>query len=253
MTQAMLETLLHPWRKFPQILVFYASVWLVGAATLTFVDIAFHEKAIPPQAPSIETNPVKENRSKPSPEVIANAWNAARASNDINTLYIFIARFPDSQYAAEARKRIGELEKIQKMQVADAGDSISIVAQLLENKDRDPAPLDKFVISKGFEREYPLGFAIFYFDGHKTLSYGNTTADIKFDPTTIEVVRIAINELCISGFVLVAHGTTIYIDGTCFGTSEGNVLKLMKVGDVSVEVQALGQSTAGAAWIIGLK
>jgi hypothetical protein len=254
MTQTALNTLSRPWRKFPQILGFYAVIWVVGAVALTLIHIAFDEPATQPQAPNFEIpKPPEGNKHEPVPQAVANAWNAARASNDINTLNIFISRFPTSQYAEEARKLINNLEQADKMQVADADAGIRVVAQLLENKDTKPASLDAFITSNGFDKKYPLGFVLFYSDGRKTLYYPvNTNNDVQFDPSTIRALRLTAMNFCFSGFSATLKGTHLIMEGNCLGAAVGSVVHLMSLNGVTIGAESLGGSAAGAAWIIGL-
>jgi hypothetical protein len=249
MTQITLNTLVQPWRKFPQILGIYAAIWLVGAATLTFIHITFPEKAISPQAPSLENKPSHE--SEPSPD--SKAWKAALASNDANELHGFISEFPNSQYAMEARRRIDELEQQAKMQLADANVNPQIIAQMLENKDTDPALLDKFIASRGLVNKYPLGFALLYSDGRKTLyRVVNVNKDVQFDPATIRGLRLTEEYFCFSGFSAIVKKSQLNMDQNCVGTPVGTVLQMMSFNGVSVIAESLGGSAAGAAWIIGL-
>jgi hypothetical protein len=247
MTHATLSALIQPWQKLPKIMIFYAAVWVVGAAALTFLHVAF-----PEEKPSIPAVP-NSIEGKPTPDLISKAWDAVKASSDIAELNAFISSFPNSQYAEEARKRVVDLEQARNLQVADAGVNPQIIAQLLENKDSEPAALDKFLAAKGFEKEYSLGFAIFYSDGRKTLYYAeNTNQDVKFDPATIRVLNLTPTKFCLSGFYAIVKGTRLLLDATCIGSSPGSVLNLMRINGVTIKAESLGGSSASIAWIIGL-
>jgi hypothetical protein len=186
-------------------------------------------------------------------EAISEAWDAVQASNDIYTLNGFISRFPASQYAEEARKRVVDLEQSEKMQMADAGVNPQMIAQLLENKDSEPDSLDKFLAAKGFYKEYSLGFAIFYSDGRKTLYHAeNTNPDVKFDPATIRVLNLTPTKFCLSGFYAIVKRTRLFMDPTCIGSSPGSILNFMKINGVTIRAESLGGSSASIAWIIGL-
>jgi hypothetical protein len=66
------------------------------------------------------------------------------------------------------------------------------IKQLLENQNSHE--LNKFFESKEFEQKYPLGFALFYSDGRKTLYYGKpSSSGIIFDPSTLKVKRSEIH------------------------------------------------------------
>jgi hypothetical protein len=65
------------------------------------------------------------------------------------------------------------------------------VARLLENKDKDPQSIKTFIDQAGLPQKYPLGFALFYADGRKTLYYTSPSrAGISFDTTALKVSRI---------------------------------------------------------------
>ncbi len=223
--------------------VLYAQLPLLGK---------FQEQATP-QVPGVETKPKEDDKNERSPEAISRAWNAVQASNDVNALQNFVSRFPTSQYSEEARKRIDSLEQAEKMQVADADVSPQLVAQLLQNKDTKPALLNEFIVSRGFEKNYPLGFGLFYSDGHQTLYKGvNTNNDVQFDPSKIRALRLTATDFCFSGLSVTVRGHNLSMEGDCFRLPAGSVLHFMTWQGVSIDFASLGGSAAGVAWIIGL-
>ncbi len=263
MTQSTLSAFGEPWRKFPRILVFYAIVWLVGAAVLTFIHVAFDKTATPPQLPSIETKPTPTPTREPSADEISKAsefkaWVVALTSNKIDAYNNFMSQFPNSQHAGEARDRIRELTAEQ-TQLADADLSIQIIAQLLENKESNPQSLEDFVAEKGFKNKYPLGYALFYSDGSQLLSYETSSAEsaIRFDPSELKVtfkkapdgkgVMICLNLLPVR---INGRMMTNFRD-TCFGGANP-IIHALRLGNVSIDIEYLAASPRGAAWIIGM-
>jgi hypothetical protein len=48
--------LIEPWRKFPQTVMFYAAMWVVGAVVLTFLHVWFPPEKVVPSPPLIMEN-----------------------------------------------------------------------------------------------------------------------------------------------------------------------------------------------------
>lgn len=117
--------------------------------------------------------------------------------------------------------------------------------------------LSNFAISEGFEKKYPLGFALFYSNERKSLYYDDLkqrSSGIKFDPSTIQVQKITKETLHISGFSIVtSSGSELELTNTTFSTTPGMVIRLATIGRVEVDVEALGRSGNEVAWIIGMK
>jgi hypothetical protein len=197
----------------------------------------------------IENKPEGE----PSSEAVSNSWNAVRASHDIDTLNSFVSKFPTSLYAEEARKRINNLEQAQTMQVADADANIQIVAQLLENKDSKPHALDEFVTSEGLKNKYPLGFAIFFSDGHKVLSSSSSEdSNISFDPSAVKLT-FEHNAACLDVLPVRINGRLMTnFQNICFGGG-GSVIHAVRLGNLAIDIETLGESPHGAAWVIGMR
>ncbi len=229
MTDRTLTALAEPWRKFPQTVMFYATMWVVGAVVLTFLHVWFPpEKVVAPSTPPIEAptgiNP-KAIITEPSPEIVSKARNAATQ---------------------------------EEMQLADADSSVQIVAQLLENKDNNPAALEDFVAEKGFKDKYPLGFALYYSDGKQLLSYGiSTESAIRFDSSEIKVTFEKAPDG--NGVVVCLNLLPVRINGkmltnfrdNCFG-GFNPILHAVRLGNVSIDIEYLASSPRGAAWIIGM-
>jgi len=64
-----------------------------------------------------------------------------------------------------------ELQKIQS--------DVQEIKKLLENPSKNIPELTKFIDSQGLQAKYPLGYALFFSDGRKTLYYGSPDS---FDP-----------------------------------------------------------------------
>lgn len=262
MIETTLNTFREPWRKFPRVLGFYAVVWIVGAAVLTLIHVAFDKTATPPQLPSIGTNPTPTPTREPAADDISkasesNAWVAVLASNNVDAYNNFMSKFPNSQHAGEARDRITELTAVQ-MRLADADSSVQIIAQLLQNKESNPQSLKEFAAEKGFKNKYPLGYAIFYSDGNQLLSY-ETSADsaIRFDPSELKVTFEKAPDS--KGFMVCLNLLPVRINGEmmtnfrniCFGGAKP-IMHAVRLGNVSIDIEYLAASPRGAAWIIGM-
>jgi hypothetical protein len=121
-----------------------------------------------------------------------------------------------------------------------------------------PTPeLRNFISSSQLEQKFPIGFALFYTDGRKTLYYGHTSdSGISFDPTnvTVRFGRNAFgqNEICMDGSPAKVRGKQWDVTNACFAgppRSKGQ----WEIDDVDMSVGLLGSNTNGAAWLIGLK
>jgi hypothetical protein len=69
--------------------------------------------------------------------------------------------------------------------------SLQDIKKLIESK--NVPQLTKFIDSQRLEAKYPLGYALFYSDGHKTLYYGSPKS---FDPASIQLISLTQNEMC---------------------------------------------------------
>jgi len=132
------------------------------------------------------------------------------------------------------------------------------IEKLLEGKDTKPQELKQFIDGLGISQRYPLAYALFYPDGRQLL-YSSivNSADISLSPASIMVDEITAEQMCISGLRITVQGSTVGGSrGPCFNMAPGSILHLTRVGDnprVAVDVEALGGSIGGGAWIIGLK
>jgi hypothetical protein len=143
----------------------------------------------------------------------------------------------------------------------DAQEIKAMLEALIEHN--DPQKFEQFVDARGLEQKYPLGFALFYSDGSKTLHYGRPGAsDSSFDPDTITVVSASAKLLCINIPSARLHNSTVELGQTCFGTppwleaqtpQAGQFVNVARVGDIVLEVEILASSADAWAWVIGMR
>lgn len=132
------------------------------------------------------------------------------------------------------------------------------IEKLLQDKDKKPQELKQFIDGLGISQRYPLAYALFYSDGQKLLySHIVNNTGIIFDTASIIVDKITTEQMCISGLRITVQGSTVGGGrGPCFNMAPGSILHLARVGEnprVAVDVEALGGSIGGGAWVIGLK
>lgn len=197
----------------------------------------------------IENKPInrdqkREIENNSAPDAISRAWTDAIAANNVDKLKDFISRFPTSQYAEEAR-----------LQVADANNKVQLIADVLEKQDSKPELLSQLLVAYGLEKKYPLGFAIFYSDGHKTtMSHGRSEyGGISFEPSTL-IVTIKDKEVCLNVLPVAINGKLMTnIQDICF-VGGGPVYHAAALDNkVAIDIEPLGESPHGAAWVVGMK
>jgi hypothetical protein len=133
-------------------------------------------------------------------------------------------------------------------------DIAATVRTILANQTAHPQELKQFVDEQGFENKYPLGFALFYADGSKTLHYGSQpNPDVSFDPSKITALSISDLQIRVAGFAIIVKGSHLTIGDFHIGKEALKAHSLIRINGVDVEAELLGTSTKGAAWIIGLK
>jgi hypothetical protein len=131
------------------------------------------------------------------------------------------------------------------------------IKQLLENLNANaPELLELSKKNLGLEAKYPLGYALLYSDNHKTL-YKNfpTTSNINVDLENIKVESISDNNICVSGFTLIVRTARFGTGTSCFLATPGRIFHLLQLGSppVAADIEALGQSNGGVAWVIGFR
>lgn len=127
------------------------------------------------------------------------------------------------------------------------------IKKVLENN--TPAQLKDFFNSKGLIQRYPLGFALFYSNGLKTLRYETDNSGI--DLSKMKVVKFEQNQVCIEGGMTVHRPTLTLKENVklqeCFNPN-GPGSDLLQLGDdVMLNVEPLAGSAEGAAWVVGLR
>jgi hypothetical protein len=205
--------MLEPWRRLPRTLLLYTCGGLIGASILTILHITFPPEK-PAVAPPEHKDIIHEKVNPPHP-----------LSSD--------------------------------MQVSVAGNDIDLIRELIENQDKDQSRLEAFTRTHAFEVKYPLGFALFYSDGDKILSYvGPTTNNISFDPSNL-VVTIehhgVYEGVCLSVLPVAINGQPLSnFSNNCFA-GVGQTMRAARIGSIEIDIEPLGTSAKGAAWVIGMK
>jgi hypothetical protein len=251
------DELAEPWRNFPRTIRLYAIASACSALALTLIQVSLSEKQ---ELPRPNTNRERQIRPADSPKEkdkvdVISSWEAVRSTNDIVELNHFITKFPETQFSDAAWDRMDQLIQGGALKVAGETEGLDILSNILQHdKDKSSAALRSMIAYYGFDREYPLGFALFYSDGSRVL-YSGEKIDTKlsFDPANIKVLRITPSDLCFSGFAWNGPGPHIIMDNDCVGARPGSRFELIHTKDVSVAVEALGVSPRGAAWVIGIK
>jgi hypothetical protein len=100
------------------------------------------------------------------------------------------------------------------------------------------------------EKEFPLGFAIFYSDG-RSLKYAtkqNSSSGVSFDPSNLEVTKEG-DSYCMNELPVLINGKPIPVvfDHVCIS----GVAHLAKVNDAIIDLKPLETSGDTAAWVIG--
>lgn len=271
MTARTFASLAEPWRRFPQTVMFYAAMWVIGAVALTLLHVWFSPpQTSAPFAPHVGApTPAPVPTREPPINEISNvlelmAWHQALTVNNLDGYRNYILEFPHSQRTRNAMVLIKQLQSDDRqlqsaeMELADSDSSVSIITQLLENKDSNPQSLEDFVAKIGLKYKYPFGYAMFYSDGTKILSYeASVKGSIRFDPS---VSKINFQnrpggkgiEVCLDVLPIRINGDIFRnINNMCIGGS-APVLHAVRLSDVSIDIEYLAASPRGAAWVIGL-
>jgi hypothetical protein len=99
------------------------------------------------------------------------------------------------------------------------------------------------------EREYPLGFALFYSDG-RNINYSikqSSGSGVTFDPSGLEVTREG-DYYCMNKMPALIRGKSL---GVFSHVCVAGTQHFARVNDVMIDVKSLKASGAQAAWIIG--
>jgi hypothetical protein len=262
----------QPWRKFPQILGFYAAMWVVGAVVLTAVHVWFPpEKATSRSMPPVEAPKIPVEgpvnvapvgpiapmaMGNPSAQAISKAWDEVRSTDDIVQLTDFATKFPGSPFAELAWKRINELVEAGGLKLASLDDNASFVALVLSHQKEASRVLDQLIDDHDLKNKYPLGFAIFYADGSKVLNYGTRgqSGKISFDPSDMKVSFRGDKAVCVDQLPVRMDGILVSnFSNVCFG-GNGSIIRAVKYANLAeIDIEPVGQSSEGLAWVIGMR
>jgi hypothetical protein len=105
-----------------------------------------------------------------------------------------------------------------------------------------------------FEREFPLGFAIFYSNG-KSIKYAtkrnSSSGGVSFDPSGLEVTKEG-TSYCMNGVPVLFNGRPppIHVHHVCVG-STGSTARLANFNEVAIDIKPLETSGDKAAWVVG--
>jgi hypothetical protein len=125
--------------------------------------------------------------------------------------------------------------------------------RLLENKNTSNSKkVEDYVQRSGLESTYPLGFALFYSDGRKTLHYGQTGTGVIFDPSLVEVTEFGTDKICLSSAPIKVNRTTLNFSNNCFARGSEGRFSFVDLGTAGVEIARLADSGKAVVWVMGL-
>ncbi len=253
------------WQRLKHAMILFCLPLMLAAIIPATITILFSVENVA-QAPNIETKPIPEFPKpipelpkEPSSEDISSAWDAVRASDDIVLVTNFALKFPDTPFADYAWKRIGELVKAGGLKFASLDDNVEFIATIIEHKDKtlpilEPI-LDQIVKDHDLESKYPLGFAIFYADGHKFVNYGaqKQSGNISFDPSAL-TITFRDKFVCLDELPVRINGKIMSnFTNVCFG-GNGPIIHAVRFGNLAaLDIEPLGESQQGLAWVIGMR
>jgi hypothetical protein len=195
----------------------------------------------------------------PASQDIDKSWDAVRTSNNIVDLTNFAIQFPHTSYADNAWHRVRELVNAGGLKVAILGNNTDFLATILSHQD-EALPIltpviDQVISSHSLESKYPLGFAIFYADGHKIVHYGyqRQTGNVTFDPSSLRVT-FDTKTVCLSQLPIRINDRLMSnVSNICIG-GNGGIMHAVKLGDVALlDIEPLGNTLQGLAWVIGMR
>lgn len=237
----------------------YAAAWAVGGVALSLLQARYEATHPEPTSPSIEM-PAGKPAVNPEPmsEQVLAEWSAAKYSNDLSILYNFAKKYPETGLAHEAWQQINRLINAGQLKIASSDQSLEIIADLLKQVQKEKSgvvanALDSVASSYNLESRFPLGFGIFYSDGHKIVSYGHTNKQgIEFDTSNFDVIPLDNKGIIIQSLVITRNGKPYF-------TMKNDVFMgfgptpLLRMGNVILEMVPLVVSSHGWAWVIGLR
>jgi hypothetical protein len=124
----------------------------------------------------------------------------------------------------------------------------------MENKGNEPIrDLDNYITATGLEERYPLGFALFYSDGRKTLHYARPANGVQFDPSNVTVEKFTNDSVCLSITPLIIRGSSNWHKNICFTPGERRRMAYWRLGDGAIiYVEPIANSSDGVAWVFGI-
>jgi len=266
-----------------------AGVAAIGVGLVLSIVHDGHEAPAPLPAP---VDGSKIDRPQPTPAVttvepmqptpavatapgvadISRAWDDARASDDVALLAKFAVTYPDNEFAHIAWQRIDVLLKSGHLQVASLDNNVDLIALVLEHKNDAESFLEPLIKERDLPNKYPFGYAIFYADGRKLFNYGpqkntlitvfnpNINNDVKvmvtFDPSLLQLKFHDNRSVCLSDLPVRINGKPpIFLKNVCLGAEPGSTIGLFKESalHVALDLEPLGTSQQGLAWVVGLK
>ena len=210
-----------------------------------------------PAATKVEQPQVSpDTKLTPAAAVVAKAWDAARASDDIADLFNFAKTYPNTSYADEAWRRMNNLAADGKLRLASLSDDADFIGQVLYHEKDTDNILGTIAAYHKLDSNYNYGYAVFYSDGHKVVHSQmlNKTPYVVFDPSSLGVKFSDDKKICIDSLKITANGRMLLgMTNVCFG-GDGRVQRLIKVNNsIELDAEPLGQSQYGLAWAIGVR
>jgi hypothetical protein len=140
-------------------------------------------------------------------------------------------------------------EETKTLQVTqDTQRDVATIRRLLENSTNKPSPqLNAFIESRHLEEKYPLGFALFYSDGRKTIHHGRPADKVQFDPSDVKLTRFTATHACIS--MRINNNT---FNNECIQRRENSRWLFMTFNYVAFWGETLANSDEGVVWVLGL-
>jgi hypothetical protein len=190
-----------------------------------------------------------------SADQVLAAWQANYLS------YVFCASVM-SDKSLSVEKRIDAWRQFQQAMQAPKAEltphDVENIKLLLEDIKSNAPKLLELLATKDLSDKYPLAYALLYSDTHKTLYYNvPNDSGVSVDLENIKTIDVSLNRLCVSGFTLIVRTARLQISNSaCFSMRPGTIWHLTALGGnptVAVDIEALGQSNEGVAWVIGFK
>jgi hypothetical protein len=252
--QTFIDELVEPWKHLPKTLGLYAVASVFGAFALVFVHVLLPGKQVF-KAPAVEQKTFrKESPMEDKQTDVISSWEAVKATNDVVELNNFLTKYPSNQFSDAAWSRMEQLIQTGALKIAGGTEGLDILSNVLQHeKDKSSGALRSIIDYFGFDKRYPLGFALFYSDGSRVLYSGEKIdPKLSFDPAEIKILRITPSYLCFTGFRWNGAGPHLSMDNDCVGGAPGSLSTLISTDDLSVSFESLGASEHGAAWVIGI-